>query len=121
MSTLTPHVSPKSDAEARHVRFGGLIEVSALAGLYVAYSATRLLANDDVRVATHHARDVLGVESLFGLNIEGWLNGVATASDWVAIPMSYWYAALHYVVTPGVMLWIYCAAGRTMHEPETHS
>jgi hypothetical protein len=35
------------------------------------------------------------------------VNHAVSAHAWLAVPMSLWYASLHYLVTPAVLVWIY--------------
>jgi hypothetical protein len=82
-------------------------ELALLGVLYVGYSAARLLADDDRRRAVANARHVLGVESWLHLDVEAALNHLVTGAPAVALLASYWYAALHYLVTPAVLVWVY--------------
>lgn len=82
-------------------------EVALLAVLYVGYSAARLVADDDRTRATANARHVLHAEAVLHLDVEQWLNHLVTGAPAAALIASYWYAALHYVVTPTVLVWAY--------------
>jgi hypothetical protein len=82
-------------------------ELALLASLYVAYSASRLLADPGLGQATGNARDVLHLEALLHLDVEGWLNSGLNALPVLALVASYWYSLLHYVVTPAVLVWVY--------------
>ena len=85
----------------------GAIELAFLAVLYVAYSASRLLASDEFAPARGRALDILDVEKDFRLNLEQWLNSMFVNHDWLGLIGSYWYATTHYVVTIGVLIWLY--------------
>ncbi|AWB93682.1 phosphatase PAP2 family protein [Aeromicrobium chenweiae] len=85
----------------------GVREVALLAALWVTYSLSRLVAADDLVVARARAADVLHVESLLHLDIESWLNGALAPITEIAVPMSFWYATLHYVVTPAVLVFLF--------------
>jgi hypothetical protein len=82
-------------------------ELALLGVLYVGYSAARLLADDDRRRAVANARHLLGVESWLHLDVEASLNHLVAGAPAVALLASYWYAALHYLVTPAVLIWVY--------------
>ena len=84
-----------------------LREVGLLALLYVAYSLARLLGDATLPTALAHARDLLAVERLLHLDIEGSANSALQAVPALAVAASYWYSLLHYVVTPAVMVWAY--------------
>lgn len=95
---------------ARADRFhlhAGLREVLVLAALWVAYSASRMLADNDLGGARQRAADVLDIERLLHLDIEAWLNSALSAVPSIAVPMSFWYASLHYLVTPAVLAFIF--------------
>ena len=93
---------------ARSLRWGsGVRELALLAGLYGLYSLTRVLASDDVSAARARAQSLLDVEGALYLDVEAWLNGATSDLPWLAVPMSFWYAVLHYLVTPAVLGWLY--------------
>ena len=86
---------------------GHLREVALLASLYAAYSLTRAVGAQDVGSARHRADDVLRLEGSVHLDVESQLNAAVTDLAWLAVPMDYWYALLHYVVTPAALGWLY--------------
>ena len=85
----------------------GLRELLLLGSLYVAYSATRVFAADDLTAARGRARHIEAIEASLHLDVESWLNRGTTSIGWLAVPMDYWYCALHYLVTPVVIGWLY--------------
>lgn len=85
----------------------GAIEFAFLAVLYVAYSASRLLASNDFAPARGHALDILEFEKSWRIDIEYWLNDKFVQYDWLGVFGSYWYATTHYIVTMVVLIWIY--------------
>jgi hypothetical protein len=100
------HVAGRG-AAARDARPAPLRELALLALLYVGYSAARLVGSPDLRTATDNARTLLDLEARLHLDFERWGNAVTTAAPWLALSSSYWYALLHYVVTPAVLVWVY--------------
>jgi hypothetical protein len=82
-------------------------ELVLLGLLYVGYSAARLLADDDRRRAVANAHHLIGVESWLHVDVEAALNHLVAGAPAVALLASYWYAALHYLVTPAVLVWVY--------------
>ncbi len=78
-----------------------------MAGLYAAYSLTRAVGAQDVVSARDRADDVLRLEGSVHLDVESQLNAAVTDLAWLAVPMDYWYALLHYVVTPAALGWLY--------------
>jgi hypothetical protein len=85
----------------------GLREVVVLAALWIAYSASRMFADNDLAVARDRASGVLDIERLLHLDIEAGLNSALSAVPSIAVPMSFWYASLHYLVTPAVLVFIF--------------
>jgi hypothetical protein len=85
----------------------GAIELAMLAVLYVAYSASRLLASNDFSPARGRALDILNFEKDWRFAIEGWLNDLFVRVDWLGVFGSYWYATTHYLVTVVVLIWLY--------------
>ncbi|AXT83770.1 inositol phosphorylceramide synthase [Aeromicrobium sp. A1-2] len=128
MSTLTGHGygparattpssrgagTPMSTAQTRaavrrRVRLAsGLGEVALLATLWIAYSVSRLVADDNLVTAQSRATELLRVERYLHLDFESWLNHALTPIMDIAVPMSFWYASLHYVVTPAVLAYAF--------------
>jgi PAP2 superfamily len=89
------------------------VELALLTLLYVGYSVGRLLGHAGLPAATAHARDLLHLEALLHLNIERHANELLEGVPTLALIGSYWYALLHYIVTPAVLLWAYRA--RPLH------
>src|SRR5262245_62827630 len=78
-------------------------ELLLLAVLYFAYSAARLLASDDTALAIRHAKDVVGVERWWHIGVEVSWNSVLARHEYISVFAGYWYASMHYVVTPIVL------------------
>ena len=85
----------------------GVIELMFLAVLYVAYSASRLIASNDFAPARGLALDILGFEKDWRIAVEGKLNDLFVHVDWLGVFGSYWYATTHYVVTIIALVWLY--------------
>jgi hypothetical protein len=94
----------------------GLKELALVTVLYVAYSATRLFADDAIRPAAARAADLLHLETLLGLDWEHAINRLFVEVDWLGLAGSYWYATAHYVVTAVVLVWLY-RRGPTAYVP----
>lgn len=84
-------------------------ELALLAALYLAYSAGRLVGDSDRSTAVANAEWLLAAERWLRLDVEAWANDVLHELPWLAVGTSYWYAVLHYVVTPAVLVWAYRA------------
>lgn len=85
----------------------GTREIGLLAVLWLVYSASRLVAGDNMVVAQDRARSIVDLESWVHLDVESWLNHAVSPLTWIGVPMSYWYAVLHYVVTPAVLVFLF--------------
>lgn len=59
------------------------------------------------QLACDRAFDILHVERLLNIDIELSLNRIAAHTEWIAVPMNYFYALAHFVVTIGVLVWLY--------------
>ncbi|MBC7269935.1 MAG: phosphatase PAP2 family protein, partial [Streptomyces sp.] len=77
------------------------------------YSAGRLLARGDVSTAVDHGLAILRIEKVLHINAEHPLNRLFTSEAWIGVPADFWYASLHYLVTPVVLVWIF--RSRTVH------
>ncbi|UFR04301.1 phosphatase PAP2 family protein [Streptomyces sp. Go40/10] len=80
--------------------------------VYGCYSAGRLLARGDVTSAVDHGLAILRVEKALHLNAEHPLNRLFTREPWLGVPADFWYASLHYLVTPAILVWLFHARAR---------
>ncbi|MFJ2814420.1 phosphatase PAP2 family protein [Streptomyces sp. NPDC091279] len=81
--------------------------------VYACYSAGRLLARGDVSGAVDHGLAILRVEKFLHINAEHPLNRLFTQHAWLGVPADFWYASLHYLVTPALLVWLF--RSRTAH------
>jgi len=88
-------------------RTAALRELALVVGLYVAYSATRLAVGGQWGAAREHADQLLHLERAVHLDVELWLNTVVTPVTWLAVPASFWYSTMHFIVTPAVLILLY--------------
>ncbi len=58
-------------------------------------------------IACGRAHDLLRIERLLHIDVERSLNRIAASSKLYAVPMNYWYATAHFIVTIGVLVWLY--------------
>jgi hypothetical protein len=82
-------------------------EVFVLGSIYVLYDAVRLVVATGNGEAFPNARRVLGVERALHIAHEQALNHAVSARPVLAVTMAYAYAALHYLVTPIVLVWLW--------------
>ncbi len=80
--------------------------------VYGCYSAGRLLARGDVTTAVDHGLAILRIEKALYLNAEHPLNRLFTREPWIGVPADFWYASLHYLVTPALLVWLFRARAR---------
>lgn len=85
----------------------GVIELAFLSVLYVAYSASRLLASNDFPSARGRAVDLLNFEKTWRIAVESPLNDLFARENWLGVFGSFWYATTHYFVTAAVLIWLY--------------
>jgi membrane-associated phospholipid phosphatase len=78
-------------------------------GIYAAYDVTRDLRHTSTTVADHHARLILRWERDAHLAIEHPLNHALDHLPVVAVLAAYFYATLHFIITPAVLVWLYRA------------
>src|SRR6478736_6662276 len=84
-----------------------IFELLLILALWVFYSLARLLADTSLQPALHRANELLHVEGLLGIRWEVPLNQLFTDHRVIGLAGSYWYASLHYVVTAGVLIWLW--------------
>lgn len=82
-------------------------EVLFIGVSYFLYSTVRNAVPSHSVSAFHRAHAVLRFEHDTHLDIERSLNKVVASSHLLAYASSYWYAAMHFVVTIGVLVWLY--------------
>ncbi len=83
------------------------IEVLLLTALYAGYAAARTLVDQAPAQALRNGRAVLHVERLLGLDVERAAIDWLVQWTWLSVSASYAYAALHYVITLAVLVWLY--------------
>ncbi|KUF17233.1 phosphatase PAP2 family protein [Streptomyces silvensis] len=89
------------------VRLRWWTELPLILLVYGAYSAGRLLARGDVTTAVDHGLSLLRIEKAVHLNLEHPLNRLFTAHASLGVPADFWYASLHYLVTPLILIWMF--------------
>jgi hypothetical protein len=84
-----------------------LVELAFTVGLYLAYSRTRRYVPSHRTAALHRASEIWHAEKILHVNIELTLNHAVARIDWLVVSMNYYYATLHFFVTPAVLIWLY--------------
>jgi PAP2 superfamily len=81
-----------------------LTEVALLGSLYGVYTMARNLAAENLEQANAFAHHLVAVEHIFAIAIEPQVNHWVDARAWIAVPLCFWYASFHYIVTPSVLI-----------------
>ena len=82
-------------------------ELALLAVLYLLYSLSRSLVGSDPTTAMANGALVLAAERAVGLDVEAAVAQWLAASTVLSVVFAYAYAALHYTVTPAVLVWLW--------------
>lgn len=108
-----PHAEIAGVEATPRTRLRWWTELPLILLVYACYSAGRLLARGDVSHAVDHGLAILDIEKALHLNAEHPLNRLFTREPWIGVPADFWYASLHYLVTPVLLVWIF--RSRTVH------
>ncbi|MFC9845399.1 phosphatase PAP2 family protein [Streptomyces sp. NPDC060223] len=93
--------------KASQARLRWWTELPLILMVYACYSAGRLLARGNEAGAVDHGLEILRIEKALRLNAEHPLNRLFTREAWIGIPADFWYASLHYLVTPAILIWLF--------------
>lgn len=74
---------------------------------YWLYTITRNAVPEQESIARRHGRSVQHVQDALHLNFELSINHFVARNEWIAQIMDYYYATLHFVITIGVMVWLF--------------
>ncbi|HVW81421.1 MAG TPA: phosphatase PAP2 family protein [Mycobacteriales bacterium] len=82
-------------------------EVGFVLIVYYLYSLVRNAAPSHETAAFHRSSTVLSIERFLHVDIERSANHLVAGHSWLAYTCDYYYATLHFVVTIGVLVWLY--------------
>ncbi len=82
-------------------------EVAFVLIVYYLYSLVRNSVPSHEVGAFNRARSVLSLERTMHINVEHAVNSLVAGHSWLAYVSDYYYATLHFVVTIGVLVWLY--------------
>jgi hypothetical protein len=113
--------SASADVEVRRRRFTGLLphrllrwrrpvwwqEVAIILLGYWLYSLGRNAIPRQASIALRHGRDIQRLQDNLHLNWERSINHFVATHEWLAQILDYYYATLHFLVTPGVLIWLF--------------
>ncbi len=103
MAAVATVVTEPSTLRSR--RFG--LELALVLGLWLAYSASRLVADDSFAPARERAARLLDVERWLGLDWETAVVGWMLDHDTLGMLAAFQYASAHYVVSAVVLVWVW--------------
>lgn len=119
MTATTKPASTPGEGTTR--RFSGLLpnrmlmhreprwwqEIAIIGFCYWIYSEIRNLVPQQKTIAERHGRSVQKLQDTLHLNFERSLNSFVAHHEPVAQVMNYYYATLHFIITIGVLVWLY--------------
>jgi hypothetical protein len=82
-------------------------EILLIAVSYWTYSLIRNAVPEQKAQALRNADWIWSVERRLGIAVEQIVNHAANSVKWLIVGMNYYYATLHFVVTLGVLVWLY--------------
>ncbi|AXE26142.1 hypothetical protein C0216_24160 [Streptomyces globosus] len=82
-------------------------EILLIAVSYWTYSLIRNAVPEQKAVALANADFLWRLEQALGIAVEKTVNHTVNSVTWLVVGMNYYYATLHFVVTLGVLAWIY--------------
>jgi hypothetical protein len=83
------------------------VEVLAIVAFYLVYSTIRNLHHGNAAEAFEHAKEVIRLQRDLGINVEQSIQHWALGFRPLIIAANYFYGSLHFVVTAGVMIYLY--------------
>jgi hypothetical protein len=91
----------------RYRRPVGWQEIAIIALGYWLYSLGRNAVPEQASIALRHGRSIAHLQDVLHMNWELSINHFVAGHEWLAQTMDYYYATLHFIVTPVVMVWLF--------------
>lgn len=82
-------------------------EILLIGASYWTYSLIRNAVPEQRAVALRNADWLWDVENRLGIAVEETVNQAVNSVTWLIVGMNYYYATLHFVVTLGVLAWLF--------------
>ncbi|MEV6108590.1 phosphatase PAP2 family protein [Streptomyces sp. NPDC051940] len=82
-------------------------EIMLVAVCYWTYSLIRNSVPEQEAAALRHADWIWSFQQRLGLAFEDSVNHAVNGVGWLVVPMNYYYATLHFIVTLSVLVWLY--------------
>lgn len=83
------------------------VELLLIAFSYTTYSLIRNAAPERIEQAQLNAKAVWDFQDDIGLAFELAVNHAVEGVTWLVVTMNYYYATLHFIVTVGVLVWLF--------------
>ncbi|MCF3963018.1 phosphatase PAP2 family protein [Streptomyces fuscigenes] len=84
-------------------------EILLIAAGYWIYSKIRNAVPEQRTEALRNARWIWDAEHHLGIAVEQSVNHAVNSVTWVIVTMNYYYATLHFIITIGVLVWLFVA------------
>ncbi|MEV0224228.1 phosphatase PAP2 family protein [Streptomyces sp. NPDC050704] len=82
-------------------------EILLIAVSYWTYSLIRNAVPEQRTEALHNADWIWKVEHSLGIAVEDSVNHAVNSVTWLIVGMNYYYATLHFIITLGVLVWLF--------------
>ncbi|KEF20348.1 membrane protein [Streptomyces rimosus] len=113
-------VPPPAEDDAPSASFGGRLvrlrsprtprlwfEILLIAVSYWVYSMIRNAVPEQKAQALKNADWIWRAEQTLGIAVEKTVNHAVDSVTWLIVSMNYYYATLHFILTIGVLVWLY--------------
>ncbi|GAA1424666.1 phosphatase PAP2 family protein [Streptomyces thermospinosisporus] len=98
-------LSPRARRSPRRPRLW--FEILLIAVSYWTYSLIRNAVPEQRSEALRNADWIWQLEQTLGIAVEKSVNHAVNSVSWLIVSMNYYYATLHFVVTLGVLVWLF--------------
>jgi PAP2 superfamily len=82
-------------------------EILLIGASYWVYSLVRNAVPEQEAAAMQHAHQIWHLEQALGIAVENRINHALNSVAWLIVGMNYYYATLHFIMTIGVLVWLY--------------
>ncbi|WP_406338120.1 phosphatase PAP2 family protein [Streptomyces sp. NBC_01620] len=115
-SPIADEAAPETQRDDRLARLRSLrsprrpriyFEVLLIAVSYWVYSLVRNAVPEQKAAALSNADWLWSLEKYLGIAVEQSVNHAVNSVTWLIVSMNYYYATLHFVVTIGVLMWLF--------------
>jgi len=83
------------------------VELAFVAAFYLSYELLRAVRHATVTAPTQRAHAIFAFEQSLHVAVERNINVFTTAHAWLATATGYYYATLHFIVTPAILGWLW--------------